>query len=220
MATTYDLGDLVRITGTFTTAAGVATDPTAVLCTYTDPSGDATTLTYGTDVALVKSSTGVYYVDVNADEQGVWEYRFYATGTGQAADEGSFIVQTDTQFSYNAGLVATTPLYKIRLEVGDTTESGSQFTDAELNWFYSDEGSNTLKASARALEVMAQRYSHRAAFTADGLTVEWTNAAKAAREQANALRSRASEVASGGYRARTIHMTRHDGYSTTVVAGS
>jgi hypothetical protein len=123
-------------------------------------------------------------------------------------------------FSYSPDQLSTSTTYQIRLEIGDTVESGSQFDDAELERFYSDEGSNVLKASARALETLSQRYARRASFTADGLSVQWAQSAQACREQANALRDRASVVASGGYRTRTVHMTRHDGYSTTVVAGS
>ena len=93
MANTYDVGDLVRVTGTFTNSAGAAADPTAVLFKYKDPSGNKTTLTYGTDVSVVKSSTGVYYVDVNVDEIGYWYYRWQATGTGQSAGESYFIAQ-------------------------------------------------------------------------------------------------------------------------------
>jgi hypothetical protein len=87
-----DYGDLVRVTGTFTNLAGTATDPTAVLCAYRDPSGNLTTLTYGTDAALVKVSTGVYRTDINVDETGRWYYRFYSTGTGQGAGETYFDV--------------------------------------------------------------------------------------------------------------------------------
>jgi len=92
MTTYYDKGDLVRVTGTFTDSDGTAQDPTAVLCQYKNPSGTTTSLTYGTDAELVKSATGVYYVDINANAVGEWWYRFYSTGTGQAADEGSFYV--------------------------------------------------------------------------------------------------------------------------------
>jgi len=88
----YHVGDLIRISAAFSTAAGVATDPTAVFAKYRDPGGTVTTLTYGVDVALVKDSTGNYHVDINADEAGKWLYRFYSTGTGQAMDEDGFSV--------------------------------------------------------------------------------------------------------------------------------
>ena len=87
----YNVGDLIRTTGTFTNADGTATDPTAVFAAYGDPSGNTTTLEYGVDVALVRDSTGNYHVDIDADEAGRWYYRFYSTGTGQASSEnGAF----------------------------------------------------------------------------------------------------------------------------------
>jgi RPA family protein len=87
---TYDKGDLVRVTGTFTNAAGTAIDPTMVKFQVLNPAGTTTTYTYGVDAALVKSAVGVYYVDISADVTGIYYYRFYSTGTGQAADEGQF----------------------------------------------------------------------------------------------------------------------------------
>jgi uncharacterized protein YfaS (alpha-2-macroglobulin family) len=93
MAGTYHVGDAVRITGTFTDADGDAHDPSAVFAEYIGPSdAEATELIYGTDVELVKASTGVYYVDVDADEAGTWHYRFYSTTGGQAAGESEFDV--------------------------------------------------------------------------------------------------------------------------------
>ena len=90
---TFDYGDLVRVAGTWTTAASVATDPTIVRFQYTDPSGNTTALLYGTDAAVVRDSTGVYHVDINVDEVGIWRYRWYSTGTGQAATESMFNIR-------------------------------------------------------------------------------------------------------------------------------
>lgn len=86
----YTSGDLVRCLAAFATTAGVAIDPTAVKFAYRNPAGITTVLTYPTDAALVKDSVGNYHVDVNINAAGVWRYRFYSTGTGQAADEGEF----------------------------------------------------------------------------------------------------------------------------------
>lgn len=89
----YDLGDLVRCSGSFTTTAGAAMDPAAVFFKVKDPEGTVSTpIQYGVDAALVKDSTGNYHVDVDANKSGTWRYRFYSTGNGQAADEGSFNV--------------------------------------------------------------------------------------------------------------------------------
>lgn len=83
MANEYQVGDLVRITGTWTDASDVAVDPTTVLGTYTDPSGTAAPVTVGT--GITKSATGVYYYDIDVDEAGTWYYRFYGQGGGAAA---------------------------------------------------------------------------------------------------------------------------------------
>ncbi len=91
--TCYQKGDLVRVTGTFTNSAGTAIDPTAVFFAYTNPAGTTTTVQYSVDAAVVKSATGVYYVDVNASSAGRWYWRWYATGTGQSAEQGEFVVE-------------------------------------------------------------------------------------------------------------------------------
>lgn len=98
---TYDLGDVVRVTGTWTDSDGTATDPGTIVFSYTDPEGTATSLTYGVDAEVVKSSTGVYYVDVTASLEGTWFWRWVATGSGASADEGQFAV---TRITIRAGM--------------------------------------------------------------------------------------------------------------------
>ena len=92
----YDVGDVVRCSGAFANSAGAAVDPTAVLCKVRKPDGTVTTYTYGVDAPLVKAAAGSYYLDVNATEAGIWAYRFYSTGTGQAAGETSFRVRVSS----------------------------------------------------------------------------------------------------------------------------
>jgi hypothetical protein len=92
MASSYDLGDLVRVSGAFTNSAGTAQDPTVVKASVRTPAGVVTTYTYGVDAGLVKDSTGNYHLDVSAAEIGWYYYRWFSTGTGQAADEGWFEV--------------------------------------------------------------------------------------------------------------------------------
>jgi uncharacterized protein YfaS (alpha-2-macroglobulin family) len=89
----FTLGEAVRVSMLFTNAAGAAADPTSVRFKYKDPEGLITALVYPTDVALVKDSTGNYHVDVDANKVGVWHWKAYSTGQGQAADEGSFTVE-------------------------------------------------------------------------------------------------------------------------------
>lgn len=94
MASKIHVGDLVKLTGTFTDPdnADAPIDPTAVFLAFTSPSGTTTTYTYGTDAELVKASTGVYTANVDGTEAGKWRYRWYSTGTAQASEPGSFIV--------------------------------------------------------------------------------------------------------------------------------
>ena len=88
---TCDVGDLVRLGVTFTDATGTAGDPTVVKLAYKPVRGTVVTLTYGTDAALIKSATGVYYADVSVTAGGDWVYRWTGTGALQAATEGQFV---------------------------------------------------------------------------------------------------------------------------------
>lgn len=94
MANRYDVGDLVKVTGTFTDPdnSDAAIDPTAVYCTVTDPSGEETVYQYGVDSEVVKSSTGVYTMNVDVQSTGFWYYRWWSTGTAQAAAKNTIKV--------------------------------------------------------------------------------------------------------------------------------
>ena len=95
MANTYDVGDLPRVVGTLADSAGTATDPSGTITAkYTDPSDNTTTLVFSVDAELVKSATGIYYMDIDIDEAGTWHYRFESgTGLGQSAVEGHLLVR-------------------------------------------------------------------------------------------------------------------------------
>lgn len=89
----FDLGDLVRCAGAFTTAAGVAVDPSVVTFTWRGPSGVIASYVYGVDAQLIKDATGNYHVDLSATAAGTWQYRFIGSGAvGQAARGGDFEV--------------------------------------------------------------------------------------------------------------------------------
>lgn len=76
MATTYDIGDKVRETVTFKNASSAATDPTAVYCYKETPDGAVTKYTYAaTSGDIVKSGTGVYYLDITTTGYGQYEVR-------------------------------------------------------------------------------------------------------------------------------------------------
>lgn len=90
---TYDIGDLVKISATFTDENGTATDPTTLEAAFKSPSGTISTFTYGTDPEVVRDSAGVYHLDISITESGRYDYRWSSTGTGQAAEEGYFEVR-------------------------------------------------------------------------------------------------------------------------------
>lgn len=93
MPNTYDVGDLVRVTGTFTDSDGSAVDPTALKIYYKAPGGTITEKLYGTDTDVIKDSTGVYHLDIDINASGRWFYRFVGTGSAQAADEYWFNIE-------------------------------------------------------------------------------------------------------------------------------
>ena len=92
----YDIGDLVRVTGSLTTSTGVAVDPSALTAVVKAPDGTQTTFVYGTDSFPIRTGTGQYYVDVTPTMEGEYYYRFTSTATGQASDEGYFRVRART----------------------------------------------------------------------------------------------------------------------------
>lgn len=88
----YALGANVVVQGTFTNTSGAVADPTAVFISTFDPEGETVTKEYGVDDEVTKSSTGVYQCVVDANKHGEWWYRWWSTGSGKAAAEGSFTV--------------------------------------------------------------------------------------------------------------------------------
>lgn len=95
MANQYHLGDKPRCTGTIEQTDGTNIDPSVVKARYRNPAGTVTTLTYG-DGVLLKSATGVYYFDLDLNAVGRWYYKFYSTGTGQAASVDTEILVLTT----------------------------------------------------------------------------------------------------------------------------
>lgn len=89
-----DVGDVVTLTGTFTESPSSTTkhDPTTVSFSIKEPDGTTTTYVYGTDSEVLKSAVGVYVVDWPATQEGLHRYRWFSTGTGQAAEESFFDV--------------------------------------------------------------------------------------------------------------------------------
>lgn len=86
----HDPGDLRRLGVTFTNLAGVITDPDAVTFSIRNPAGAIVTYVYLTDAALVRTTTGVYYVDFAITLPGRHVYRWAGTGAVATAETGEF----------------------------------------------------------------------------------------------------------------------------------
>ena len=85
MTNTYDIGDTIRLTATFTVSDAV-TDPTTITLKVKDPVGTITSYTYAAGT-VTKASTGVYTKDIALTLSGPYFYRWEGTGTVPTADE-------------------------------------------------------------------------------------------------------------------------------------
>ncbi len=96
----FDLGTLVRVPFVFLDSSGSVVDPAVVKFEYNCVAvGLTTTFTYGADAALVKDSNGRYHADIDTNESsGLYYYRPFSEGTGQAARVAKFYVRPK-QFS-------------------------------------------------------------------------------------------------------------------------
>lgn len=92
MSNTYPAGSSVKCRALFYSDVAKTTlaDPTSVIFRYRDPSGNITTHTYGVDGALIKSTTGDYYENIDTDEHGAWAYEFEGTGSVNVVLPGKF----------------------------------------------------------------------------------------------------------------------------------
>lgn len=84
----YRLGSRVRLRAAFA-VGGTASDPTSVTAQVKDPGG---TVSQYSSPTVVHDGAGSYHLDVTADRQGQWAYRFVGSGAVVAADEGAFII--------------------------------------------------------------------------------------------------------------------------------
>lgn len=91
---TYTIGDLVRLTGTFTDLSGNLSDPTTSVLTVKDPDGVVTSYP-----SLTHPSTGIYYFDLPVSDSGVYYYRYSGTGAVVAAGETQFQVSESVVLS-------------------------------------------------------------------------------------------------------------------------
>lgn len=87
----YDAGDIVRISVAFAALGGQGVDPSSIYLALKTPSG-VESRGFGSDERIVKVSTGNFFFDLSADLPGDYFYRWFSTGSAQAAAVGNFRV--------------------------------------------------------------------------------------------------------------------------------
>jgi hypothetical protein len=92
MSNSYDSGDLVRISAAFKDLNQAYVDPSVTIFTAKLPDGTLYTKQYGTDLELIKDSTGNFHIDLYVNQSGIYSYRFSGSGAVTAAGAGMFVV--------------------------------------------------------------------------------------------------------------------------------
>jgi hypothetical protein len=87
-----DIGDLIRLSGTFADLNGNLLDPTVVTLSIKESSGVVASFQYGRDAFVVRESVGKYYMDFAPNMEGLHTYRFAGSGAVTAAEEKMFYV--------------------------------------------------------------------------------------------------------------------------------
>ena len=85
--TTVDYGDELTATATFVNGADANADPDVVRAITRSPDGSETTYTYGVDVEMTQTDTGVYVLTWTPGAPGDWVVRFEGVGTVTQATE-------------------------------------------------------------------------------------------------------------------------------------
>lgn len=88
--TAYDVGDLKRCSCAFTSIAGAATDPTAVVLVIREPDGTEITKSYPTPSDITKDSTGNYHYDFAITKAGRHVERWVGTGAVAVGEKIEF----------------------------------------------------------------------------------------------------------------------------------
>lgn len=89
---TYQTGNIIRLSVSFTNLAGAAVDPTTITFQVQDPSSAQTTIV-SPDARIIRDSLGNFHVDYTLpDLFGRYIYRFAGTGSITAAAEKVFVV--------------------------------------------------------------------------------------------------------------------------------
>jgi len=111
-------------------------------------------------------------------------------------------------FTYSTAAL-TTPLAKVRLEIGDTDSAAALFADEEIAVKLSARADSILLTAADLCDILARRFARAFDFESDNQKFARSQMSKQYAALAADLRSRASGVAS-------VPSTRIDGYSQDI----
>ena len=106
-----------------------------------------------------------------------------------------------------------TAIGQVRLLVPDNDTNAYDLTDEEITYFLGQVGQSVQAAAVRACRWLARKYAKRASFTADGLTMRYS-------EQAQAFAVRAQELAAeAGGGLSSVEIDRQDGFAEQADTG-
>src|SRR6266496_4215648 len=97
-----EVGELVTLEGRYANSSGVATNPTTVTITVTDPAGTVTTVS-SPNAALLNPSVGLWTYDLTVNQTGVWTYRWSGTGAVVAGETSYLVVHAAGQGGPRSG---------------------------------------------------------------------------------------------------------------------
>lgn len=94
MSEIFEIGDAVRLQGSFFDIDRVLTDPSTVSFKVRDPAAVVATFVYSNDAEVIKGSTGIYYMDFFVNTVGQHNWRLEGTGSVQVAEQSFFTARS------------------------------------------------------------------------------------------------------------------------------
>ena len=98
--------------------------------------------------------------------------------------------------TYNLGAVSTTPLYQVRLIIGDTVMASPQFDDAEILYFLSQRA-NSYGAAAECCRALSTQYARSVDQSAGAQKINYSQMAQAYAKRAQEFAAKAAMMGSG-----------------------
>lgn len=89
----YSVGDTARVDVRVRNSSGVLADPPSLIARVRDPQGNVSVFDYAAGAPWARTAAGVYTLDIDLDEAGIWKFRVETSGANtKAAKEGRLTV--------------------------------------------------------------------------------------------------------------------------------